>query len=168
MKMHRTLLLYFIQFIINHFLSVTRFFRIKRVLLNIVDGIYIGKGSRIVGPVHIMGNLFVGENTWIGNNFRVEGNGHVYIGNNCDIAPLVYFFTGTHEVGNCRRRAGAGINKVIRIGDGCWLCGGSKILPGVSMGNGTIVAAGAVVAHDFPDNVLVGGVPAKTIKNLQE
>lgn len=164
--MGRTISLYFVQFLINHFLSVTRFFRMKRFLLNLIEGISIGKGTRIVGPVHIWGRLTVGEDVWIGNNFRVEGNGYVHIGNDCDIAPSVYCFTGTHEIGNHKRRAGVGVNKTIEIGDGCWICGGVKLLPGISIGNGVIVAAGAVIPHNIPDDVLVGGVPSKIIREL--
>lgn len=166
--MMRTIRLYIAQFLINHFFSLTRFFEIKRFILNQVNGISIGKNTRIVGPLHFYGKIMVGEDTWIGNHFYVEGNGHVVIGNRCDIAPSVICFTGTHEIGNKERRAGRGINKDIQIGDGCWICGGVKILPGVHIGNGSIIAAGAVVVSDVPNNVMVGGVPSRILRRLEE
>lgn len=166
--MLRTIQIYTAQFLINHFFSLTRFFKIKRFILNQVNGIYIGKNTRIVGPLHFYGKITVGEDNWIGNHFYVEGNGNVVIGNRCDIAPSVICFTGTHEIGNKERRAGKGITKDIQIGDGCWICGGAKILPGVHIGNGSIIAAGAVVANDVPNNVMVGGVPSRILRRLEE
>ena len=82
-------------FATNYILVGTRpwSFTIKRNLLN-WGGFSIGKGSKIVGPIYIFGSLTVGNNTWIGRNFTVNGNGWVSIGDNCDIAPEVTFQTG--------------------------------------------------------------------------
>ena len=55
----------------------------------------------------------------------------------------------------------------VNIGDDVWLGGNVTILPGVSIGNNVIVAAGAVVTKDIPDNTLVAGVPAKKIRDLE-
>ena len=58
------------------------------------------------------------------------------------------------------------IHKEVHIGDNCWIGAGAIILPGVSIGNGSVVAAGAVVNKDVPDNVMVAGVPAVVKKHL--
>ena len=166
--MARTIVLLLIQFIINHFLCVTRFFKLKCFLLNLVPGIHIEKNVKVVGPIYVTGQLNIGENTWVGNDFRVEGNGTVTIEANCDIAPAVQCFTGTHEIGSSKRRAGAGINQPIIVGNGCWICGATKILPGITIGHGCVISAGAVVNKDIPDNVLAGGVPAHIIKTFSK
>jgi len=55
----------------------------------------------------------------------------------------------------------------VRIGDDVWIGGNVTIVPGVTIGQNVVVAAGAVVTKDVPDNVLVGGVPAKILKHLE-
>ena len=57
--------------------------------------------------------------------------------------------------------------KPVRIGNDVWIGGNVTILPGVTIGNNVVVAAGAVVTKDIPDNTLVGGVPAKKIRDLE-
>ena len=57
--------------------------------------------------------------------------------------------------------------KPVRIGNDVWIGGNVTILPGVTIGNNVVVAAGAVVTKDIPDNTLVGGVPAKKLKDLE-
>ena len=81
----------------------------KRKLL-ISLGFEIGEQTKIVGPIFCAGELKVGKNCWIGKNFNVNGNGKVFIGDNCDIGPEVIFQTGGHAIGPAIRRAGAGDN----------------------------------------------------------
>ena len=153
-------------FIVNHFLSFTRFYSIKRHILS-WGGVKIGKNTRIVGPIHLgaVARLSIGENVWIGRNFSVEGNGEVTIGDFCDFGPVVTLLTGTHEIGT-KRRAGKGVVGKIHIGSGCWIGARAIILPNVNIENMSVVAAGAVVTKDVKNNTLVGGVPAKIIREL--
>jgi maltose O-acetyltransferase len=90
----------------------------------------------------------------------------VLIGSNCDIAPGVFFITGSHYLGSHERRAGKGFNTNISIGDGSWIGASATILPGVKIGPGCVVAACACVTEDVPQNFLTGGVPAKVIRKL--
>ncbi|MDZ7891010.1 MAG: DapH/DapD/GlmU-related protein [Rhodoferax sp.] len=69
-------------------------------------------------------------------------------------------------MGTSERRAGNGTAKSITIGNGCWIGAKSIILGGVSVGPGSVVAAGSIVTRDVPANVLVAGVPAKIKKSL--
>lgn len=142
-----------------------KYFEKKRALLNSI-GHSIGVGSKIVGPVFCTGKLVVGENTWIGRNLTVNGNGTVFIGNNCDIAPDVAFQTGGHEIGDAQRRAGKGFNKDISVGNGCWIGARSSVLGGVKIEDSAVVAACACVCKDVEQNTLVGGVPARLIRKL--
>ncbi|HJI67776.1 MAG TPA: hypothetical protein OIM01_05135 [Coriobacteriaceae bacterium] len=67
------------------------------------------------------------------------------------------FCCSTHSLGLAGRRAGETYNRDIYVGKGCWIGTRSTILPGVNIGNGSVIAAGAVVAKDVPANCLAGG-----------
>ena len=156
-----------ILFLVNHLLSGTRFFEVKRVLLN-AAGVSLGKGSKVVGPIEIgsVARLEIGENCWIGKNVRIDGNGLVRLGSQVDVAPQVTFSTGGHAIGGNDRRAGKGKDATQIIGDGCWIGTHSVIVGDVIIDDGCVVAAGAVVIDSFPPNVLVAGVPASIKKRL--
>lgn len=93
----------------------------------------------------------------------------VYIGNGVLIAPGVCICTDTHEVDSAARQSSdsGSFAKPIKIGDDCWIGANVSILPGITIGRGCTIAAGAVVAKDIEDNCLVGGVPAKFIRKLK-
>lgn len=150
------------------FVPETRAFGMKRILYRWAGAI-IGEGVRINSSAKItgVGKLSIGANTWIGPNTTIMCSSEISICANCDIAPRVYIGDGTHQITpNKDRIAGIDTTKKIVIGEGCWLCVNSTILPGVSIGNKCVVAAGAVVTGDCEDMTLVAGVPAKKIKDL--
>lgn len=154
-------------YLVNQWYAGTRekFFEKKRRLLNSL-GHEIGEGTKIVGPVECSGKLVIGRDCWIGKNLTVNGNGTVFIGDRCDIAPEVTFQTGSHEIGNHERRAGEGLRENVVVGNGCWIGGRSTILGGVCIGDGAVVAACACVNKNVEHDTLVGGVPAKVIREL--
>lgn len=154
-------------FTVNNVLAGTKFFGWKRGLLRSA-GYQIGAGTRIVGPVYITGRLVTGNDCWIGKNLTIHGNGTVQIGNCCDIAPDVTFLTGGHKIGEGKRRAGMGETYEISVGNGTWIGARSTIMGDRSIGEGVVIAACACVASNVPDHVLVGGVPAKQIKELSD
>ena len=90
----------------------------------------------------------------------------VHIGDYCMIGPNTLITTVGHPLQAKGRRERIGICKPVLIGDDVWIGGNVTILPGVSIGNNVVIAAGAVVVHDIPDNCIVGGVPARKIKDL--
>ena len=152
-------------FLVNHPLSGTRFFELKRKLLNAI-GYSIGSGTKVVGPIFNSGTLKIGDNCWIGRNLEINGNGAVTIGDNCDLAPDIIFLTGGHALGNLSRRAGVGETYQINVGDGVWVGARATIGRNVKIGSGSVIAACACVMQDIAPNTLVGGVPAKVIKEL--
>ena len=153
------------MFLINHVFVGTRFFDVKRRLMRMA-GFEVGKGSKIVGPLLCTGKLKIGQNSWIGRDLTIHGNGSVEIGDNCDVAPAVMFLTGGHVIGDSHRRAGQGEHYKIRVGNGCWIGARSTLGRNISVGDGALVAACACVMADVVENTLVGGVPAKMIREL--
>ena len=87
-------------------------------------------------------------------------------GNNVWIGPNTLITTINHPLNPKGRREHLGIAKPVKIGNDVWIGGNVTILPGVEIGNNVVVAAGAIVTKNIPDNSLFGGVPAKFIKNL--
>lgn len=155
----------FIIFLVNHIYCGTNNFEKKRKLLNSI-GYEIGEGTKIVGPIYCTTSLRIGKNCWIGKNFMCNGNGSVTIGDNCDIAPEVIFQTGGHIIGSAERRAGEGVRFNQKVGKGTWIGGRVTIIGDTEIGNSCVVASCACVNKNVPDNMLVGGVPAKVIKEL--
>lgn len=161
----RTIKRILIIFLINHIFAGMPNFEMKRKLLNMI-GISVGVNTKVVGPIFCSGQLSIGENCWIGKNFTVNGNGSVSIEDNCDIAPEVTFLTGGHKIGEKERRAGEGEIYSVHVKSGCWLGARSTILGNIIIEKGSVVAAGALVRSNVDENTLVGGVPAKYIKDL--
>ncbi len=154
-----------IMFCVNHVLAGTFAYPLKRKLLRSA-GYEIGEGTRICGPLFCTGTLRIGRDCWIGRDLRVEGNGTVEIGDRCDLAPSVLFLTGGHAVGDRNRRAGKGEHYRIRIGDGVWIGARATVARNTTVGDGSVIAACAYVGKDVPENQLVGGVPARVIREL--
>lgn len=150
-------------------LPPSRWFELRRTCLNFAK-VYIGKGSSFCGRgwIYGRGSLQIGSNTWLspGVIFHTHLDAPIVIGSNCDIGSAVEFIPGSHCIGNSSRRAGTGIARPIIIGNGTWIGAKSIILGGVSIGDGCIVASGAVVIRDVAPNTLVAGVPARIKKYL--
>lgn len=144
-----------------------RHFEKKRKLLNKI-GFSVGEGTKVVGPFLCSGTVTIGKNCWIGKNFMVNGNGYVTIGDNCDVGPEVTFQTGGHAIGTKQRRAGEGLTFTQTVGSGTWIGGRSTICNNVSVGEGCVIASCACVVKNVEDNMLVGGVPAKAIRRLED
>lgn len=161
--------------LLNFFLAfpfATRGFWLKRKLLNFLM-ISTGSGACITGHLKFFGrgSVSFGSDCWIGIGcrFYIPEGISVIIGDRCDIAPEVIFQAGTHKNGSARRRAGTGTASSIDVGPGSWIGVRSTLLPGVKLGAGTVVAAGAVVkTGEYPPHVLLAGVPARIIKVLPQ
>ena len=115
-----------------------------------------------------------GAEIYIGKNTRIHGScihafKKIHIGNDCLIAANCQIFdaNGHHSSIN-RRHTSNGEAKEIRIGDNVWIGANSIILPGVSIGSNSIIAAGSVVNKSIPGEHIAGGNPAKSIKRINE
>lgn len=91
----------------------------------------------------------------------------ITIGNNCFIGPSCGFYTANHPLDPNKRNQGFEQALPIKVKDNCWIGANVSIMPGVTIGENSVIAAGAVVTKDVPDNCLVAGVPAKVIKFIE-
>ena len=111
-------------------------------------------------------NIEIGENFYSNHNLVILDPAKVKFGDNVFIGPNCGFYTAEHPLDAETRNKGLEYAKPIIVGDNVWIGGGVHVVAGVTIGNNVVIAAGAVVTKNIPDNCVVGGVPAKKIKNL--
>lgn len=153
-------------------LSVDRWCYINALSINGIklgNNVSIGKNTTIEcsGTMKNLGKgLIVGENVGLGTHGFFGCAGGIEIGDNTIFGNYVSLHSENHNfTDNSQPIRLQGVNrKGIKIGQDCWIGAKTTILDGSEIGNGCIVAAGAVVRGKFPDNVIIGGVPAKIIK----
>lgn len=112
--------------------------------------------------------IHIGDNFFANFDCIINDVCEIRIGNNCMLGPRVTICAATHPIDAKTRISGLEYGKKILIGNNVWIGAHAVINPGVTIGNNVIVASGAVVTKDVPDNVIVGGVPAKIVKYLEE
>ena len=115
--------------------------------------------------------LTIGDSSGIGHDTTITVGGRVTIGNNCRIAGGVYIFDAPgHPLDPVARREGKPAPpedvKPVVIEDDVWIGRGAIIMPGTTIGHGSVVAAGSVVMAPVPANVLVAGNPARQVRTL--
>lgn len=110
----------------------------------------------------------IGNDTSVNRNVEFypafHGNKTIAVGSNVYIAPGVVFHASGHDVYNFETLVGENIV----VEDNVWIGANSVILPGVTIHSGSVVAAGSVITKDVPGFCLVGGVPAKAIRSLEQ
>lgn len=109
-------------------------------------------------------NIFIGKNVFINFDCHFQDWGGIYIGDNVLIGSQVVLATINHGIQPSSRHDNR--PSPIHIENGVWIGSHATILPGVTIGENAVIAAGAVVTRDVPANVVVGGVPAKIIDRI--
>jgi maltose O-acetyltransferase len=129
----------------------------------------LAEDAHIRPPIYVDygSNITVGEGTFINYNLTALDVASISIGKHCQIGPNVQLLTPTHPIEAQPRRDKLEAAKPIVIRDNVWLGGGVIVLPGVTIGENTVVGAGAVVSRDLPPNVVATGIPAKVIKTIE-
>ena len=131
-----------------------------------------GGNKNVYWPVHFTSkivnqkNIYAGIDTCPGlmNGCYIQGIGKIYIGDYTQIGPHVTITSANHNLHDTRKH----IISEVRIGKYCWIGSGAKIMPGVVLGDFTIVAAGAIVTKSFEEGYcVIGGNTAKVLKHLE-
>ncbi|HET7788580.1 MAG TPA: DapH/DapD/GlmU-related protein [Myxococcales bacterium] len=143
-----------------------------RTALYRLAGISIGRRSLVAGRLDLIGTgrierrLRIGEDCWINAPFFADLTDQITLGDHVTIGHHVVLVTADHEEGPSAHRAGAVDPAPIVIGNGCWIASRVTILPGVTIGDGSIVGAGSLVTRDVPPDTLAVGVPARPLRKL--
>ena len=111
-------------------------------------------------------NIHIGKHVFINMGCKFQDQGGIFIGDGALIGHNVVLATLNHAMQPERR--GDMLPAPIHIGKRVWIGSNAAVLPGVTIGDGAVVAAGAVVTKDVPANAVVGGVPAKVIRYIHE
>lgn len=120
-------------------------------------------GSHIC-PCNTNARIRIGNRTSIGFHTLIYASAMIEIGDDCQIAPFVYIVDSNHGIDKSTRiNMQPNIAKPISICDDVWIGAHAVVLPGVTIGKGAVIAAGAVVNRDVPPYAIVGGVPAKLL-----
>jgi maltose O-acetyltransferase len=128
----------------------------------------VGEGVHIRAPFRCEygTRVSIGARTFINYDCLLLDVAAITIGSACQIATRVQLLTATHPVDPEPRRIGWESGEPIVIGDNVWLGGGVIVCPGVTIGDDTVVGAGAVVSRDLPRGVVAAGVPARVIREI--
>jgi acetyltransferase-like isoleucine patch superfamily enzyme len=111
-------------------------------------------------------NTAVGDNFFLNVNCKLMDSGKITIGNNVFIAPNVCIITEEHAMDVKQRLAGLEYTHPVDIGNNVWICAGAIILPGITIGENTVIGAGSIVTKDIPPNSLAVRNPCKVIRSL--
>ena len=137
-----------------------------RELFSKLIGKKVDDEFRVFPPFHtdFGKNIHLGKNVFINSGCKFQDQGGIYIGDDVLIGHNVVLATLNHEEDPEKR--GNLCPTPIRIGNKVWIGSNATILPGVRIGDGAIIAAGAVVIKDVSEKTVVGGVPAKILKKI--
>ncbi|MGB5596805.1 MAG: sugar O-acetyltransferase [Crocosphaera sp.] len=112
-------------------------------------------------------NIAIGDNFYANFGCVILDCNLVKIGDNVKFGPNVQIYTATHPIDTKKRISGKEMAYPITIGDNVWIGGSCLILPGVNIGNNTVIGAGSIVTKNIPKNVVAVGNPCRFIKEIQ-
>lgn len=137
-----------------------------RVGLMRLFGVKAGPHCRVPGGTDIWypSHLTMGERVWLDVGVKLYCVDRVALGDNVIISDSAYICTAEHDIGDPHFKLKTA---PVTIKDGAWVAAHAIVLPGVTIGKGAVVAAGAVVTRDVPPWTVVAGVPAKVVKNRE-
>lgn len=140
----------------------------KDLLKNLLGN--MGENIWIEPPVHMAygTNVHIGDHFYANFNLVIVDDIDVYIGENVMIAPNVTITPTGHPVDSDLRRPGTQFSIPIRIGNNVWIGSNVVILPGITIGNNSVIGAGSVVTHDIPENVVAVGNPCGVLRKINE
>jgi Acetyltransferase (isoleucine patch superfamily) len=131
----------------------------------------VGEGCWIEAPFYAnWGGHFVhlGKNVYANFGLTLVDDTHIYIGDCCMLAPHVTIATAGHPILPELRERALQYNAPVHIGRNCWIGTGALVMPGVSVGDNTVIGAGSVVTRDIPANVVAVGNPCRVLRPIGE
>lgn len=145
--------------------------RLRSELLRLA-GLQIGRRTLLMSPFSLLGGRYASQHLQIGSDCFInaycvfDATAAIVVGDHVAFGHGVLITTSHHEFGHPRHRSGDLQPMPVRVGHGAWLASRVTVLPGVSIGDGAVVAAGSVVTSDVAPHTLVGGVPARELRKL--
>lgn len=131
----------------------------------------IGKDCYIEPPLHSNWggkHCHFGDCVYANFNLTLVDDTHIYIGSNTMIGPNVTIATAGHPILPELREQAYQFNAPIHIGKNCWLGAGVIVLPGITIGDNSVIGAGSVVTKDVPENVVAVGNPCRVLREIGE
>lgn len=131
----------------------------------------IGEGTSVEIPINAnwgCRHVHLGKGIYINSNVTFVDDGDIYIGDYCLIGPNVVFATAGHPILPVLREHHYVYQLPIHVGRNVWIGSGVQIMPGVKIGDNSVIGAGSVVTGDIPANVVACGVPCKVLREIGE
>lgn len=131
----------------------------------------VGEGCYIESPFYANfggHHVHLGNNVYTNFNLTLVDDTHIYIGDCTMIGPNVTIATAGHPIEPGLRIRGLQYNMPVHIGKNCWLGAGVIVMPGVTIGDNTVIGAGSIVTRDIPANVVAVGNPCRVMRPVGE
>ena len=130
-----------------------------------------GEGTYIEPPLHSNWggkHTHLGKNVYANFNLTLVDDSHIYIGNDCMLGPNVVIATAGHPINPELRQRVTQYNADVHIGNNVWLGAGVIVMPGVTIGDNSVIGAGSIVTKDIPSNVVAVGNPCRVMREIGE
>ena len=130
-----------------------------------------GENCYIEPPLHANWgghHLHLGNNVYANFNLTLVDDGHIYVGDRVMFGPNVTVTTANHPIDPGLRSRGLQYNKDVWIGENVWIGAGVIIMPGIHIGNNSVIGAGSIVTRDIPENVVAVGNPCRILRKISE
>lgn len=138
---------------------------LKEMLAEVGEGCYIEPPFRAnFGGAHV----HFGKQVYANFNLTVVDDTHIYVGDYTMFGPNVTVVTAGHPILPKLRPQGYQYNMPVHIGENCWIGAGAIILPGVTIGNHTVIGAGSIVTKNIPANVVAVGNPCRVLREISQ
>ncbi len=131
----------------------------------------VGEGCYIESPFYSNfggKHIHFGKNVYCNFGTTMVDDTHIYVGDHTMFGPNVTIATAGHPISPELREQGYQYNLPVHIGKNCWIGAGALILPGITIGDNTVIGAGSVVTKDIPTNVVAVGNPCKVLREIGE
>lgn len=131
----------------------------------------IGENCYIEPPLHSNWggkHCHFGKNIYANFNLTLVDDTHIYVGDYTMFGPNVVIATAGHPILPPLREKQYQYNMPVHIGKNCWIGAGALIMPGITIGDNTVIGAGSVVTHDIPANVVAVGNPCRVLREIND